>query len=89
MDWKVFASTFGLIFLAELGDKTQFAALALSSQTKSTTSVLLGVVMALVVAGCLGVLAGRILGTWVDAKTMKYISGAAFMGMGLWTLLAK
>jgi putative Ca2+/H+ antiporter (TMEM165/GDT1 family) len=60
VDWGVFLSTFITIFLAELGDKTQFAALAAASQTKSTTSVLLATVLALSVAGTLGVAAGSV-----------------------------
>ena len=41
MDWKVFSATFLTIFIAEIGDKTQFAAVAAASQAKSTISVLL------------------------------------------------
>ncbi len=55
MDWKIFVATFSTIFVAEIGDKTQIAALAASSQSKSTMSVWLGTVMALSIAGTLGI----------------------------------
>lgn len=87
MDWSVFIATFTTIFLAEIGDKTQFAALAVASQTNSIYSVLLGTVLALAVAGTIGVLAGSILGKFIDPTFMKYISGSAFIGMGIWILL--
>lgn len=89
MNWSVFSATFITIFLAEIGDKTQFAALAAASQTKSVYSVLLATVLALSVAGSLGVLAGSILGKYIDPEKMKYISGSAFIVMGLWILLKK
>lgn len=89
MDWKIFASTFITIFLAEMGDKTQFAALAASSQTKSTTTVLLAVVLALGLAGALGVLAGKYLGTFLSPQTMKYVSGSLFILVGIWVLTNK
>lgn len=89
MDWAVFTTTFITIFLAELGDKTQFAALAASAQSRSTASVLLGVVLALAVAGTLGVLGGTALGKFIDPQKMKYISGVAFVAMGAWILFKK
>lgn len=89
MDWKIFASTFLTIFLAEMGDKTQFAALAASSQTKSTTTVLLAVVLALGLAGALGVIFGRFLGNFLNPQIMRYVSGALFILVGIWVLTTK
>lgn len=86
MDWKIFIATFSTIFLAEMGDKTQFAALAVAAQSKSILSVLLGTILALTVAGTLGVLAGSILGQYLDPAKMKVVSGGAFIVMGAWIL---
>jgi len=36
MDWRVLLTTFGVIFLAEMGDKTQLAAMTMSAQSKKT-----------------------------------------------------
>lgn len=89
MDWKIFASTFGMIFLAEMGDKTQFAALAASAGTKSTFSVGLAVVLALSLAGILGVVAGKLIGSTLDPKYIKWVSGTMFLGVGTWILISK
>lgn len=86
MDWKIFAGTFVTIFLAEMGDKTQFAALAASSNTRSTLSVLLGVVLALSIAGVLGVLFGRYLSSMMNLQFMRYFSGTLFVLIGIWVL---
>lgn len=86
MDWKIFAGTFVTIFLAEMGDKTQFAALAASSNTRSTLSVLLGVVLALSIAGVLGVLFGRYLSSMMNLQFMRYFSGTLFILIGIWVL---
>ena len=89
MDWKIFASTFITIFLAEMGDKTQFAALAASSQSKSTMTVLLAVVLALGLAGILGVLFGKFLGNLLSPQMMRYVSGTLFVLIGIWVLTGK
>ncbi|MBI2519167.1 MAG: TMEM165/GDT1 family protein [Bdellovibrio sp.] len=86
MDWKIFLATFSTIFVAEIGDKTQFAALAAASQTKATLSVLLATVLALSLAGTLGVLGGSLLGNFFDPAKMKYVSGPLFVLMGIWIL---
>lgn len=87
MDWKLFATTFISILFAEMGDKTQFAAMGLSSSNSSTVSVWLGVVLALAVAGTIGVVAGKLLGQTLPPNTLKWISGSLFIAMGVWTLI--
>jgi putative Ca2+/H+ antiporter (TMEM165/GDT1 family) len=89
MDWSIFSATFITIFIAEIGDKTQFAAMAAASQTKSTMSVLVATILALAIAGALGVAAGSILSKFIDPQKMKYFSGSAFVLMGFWILLKK
>ena len=89
MDWKVFLTTFITIFLAEMGDKTQFAALAASAGSKSTFTVLLAVVLALSCAGVFGVIAGKYLGDLINPKHIQTISGSLFIGVGIWILVAK
>tara|TARA_R110002072_G_scaffold534_6_gene4078 strand:+ start:253177 stop:253449 length:273 start_codon:yes stop_codon:yes gene_type:complete len=89
MDYSVFITTFITIFLAEIGDKTQFAAMAAASQTNSIYSVLLATVLALSLAGTLGVISGSLLSRFIDPVKMKYISGCAFIMMGAWILVKK
>lgn len=89
MDWKIFATTFATIFVAELGDKTQFAAIAASAGSTSTVSVLLAVVLALALAGAIGVGVGSLLGQFLNPVMMKWVSGSAFIAVGLWVILSK
>ena len=84
MDWKIFIATFSTIFIAEIGDKTQFAAIAASAQTKSTLSVLLATILALSLAGAMGVLLGSVLSNYINPEKMRYFSAVAFIGMGIW-----
>ncbi len=87
MDWKIFSTTFAMIFFAELGDKTQFAAMSASASSEKTLSVLLAVVLGLSLAGGLGVVAGRLLGGFFSPDFLRWFSGLLFIGMGLWVLL--
>lgn len=82
MDWKAFASAFSLIFIAELGDKTQLAALGLSATSQSTLSVLLGSVLGISTATVLGVLAGKALGAWLNPHYLRLAGGALFVVFG-------
>ena len=78
-----------VVAVAEMGDKTQFAALAASANSDKTWPVLLAVVLALALAGTLGVLFGKLLGLYLPAQYLKPISGGLFILMGVWILLGK
>ncbi|MBL7716484.1 MAG: TMEM165/GDT1 family protein [Bdellovibrionales bacterium] len=87
-DFHLFWTTFVTIFLAELGDKTQFAALAASAKTKNTAVVWAAVVLGLGLAGTLGVVFGRILGNFIDPSILTKVAGVMFIAVGVWVLVA-
>ncbi len=82
MDWKVLATTFAVVFLAEMGDKTQLAALTLTSDTRSPLAVFLGASLALVAATFLGVLVGALFYHWIPQSLIKKAAGVAFLAVG-------
>jgi putative Ca2+/H+ antiporter (TMEM165/GDT1 family) len=82
MDWKLFLSTFGAIFLAEIGDKTQLATLSLAAGKPSRLTVFLGSACALVATSAIAVLAGEVLSRFVPLVWIKRAAGAAFLVMG-------
>lgn len=72
---SIFGSTFLTIFLAELGDKTQFTTLLMSAESQSPWVVFAGAGMALVLTSVLGILLGRWLATRVPPKTLDIAAG--------------
>ena len=87
MEWKTIVTTFGLVFLAELGDKTQLATLSFAAGGKSPLSVFLGASLALVLTSLLAVLLGGVLGAWVPRNWVRLGAGAFFIGAGVLILL--
>jgi len=88
MDWKVFFTVFGTVFLAELGDKTQLATMLFASDSNvSKYTVFLAASLALVVAAGLGVLAGTMLGEVINPKYLHYIAGVGFVAIGVFTIV--
>lgn len=86
MNWALFNTVFVAIFIAEMGDKTQLAALALSADHKSTWTVLAAVLAGLCLAGTLGVLMGRVIGEVLNPTILRFFSGILFLTLGVWTL---
>ena len=89
MDLKPLISTFVLLLIAELGDKTQLAVVALASQTKSPLGVFIGAGSALLVSAAAAVLLGCNLPRLVpDSATriVHYVAGALFILVGGWTI---
>jgi putative Ca2+/H+ antiporter (TMEM165/GDT1 family) len=87
MDWKVFATVFGTVFLAELGDKTQLATLLFASRnTVSLWTIFVAASAALVLTTALGVTAGALVSQHVNPRYLSYAAGAGFIAIGVWTL---
>ena len=89
MDWKLFLSTFGAIFLAEIGDKTQLATLSLAAGKASRLSVFAGSACALVVTSAIAVLVGDALARVIPPLWLKRAAGALFLVMGVLFLLER
>jgi len=89
MDWRVFFSTFGVIFLAEMGDKTQLAAMTMSAETKRPWIVLMSASIAIACVSALGVLAGSLLSNYLPLEWIKRGAAIAFIVIGTLMLLGK
>ena len=87
MDWKLAATTFGLVFVAEIGDKTQLAALALSGRSGKPFSVWVGAALALAAASVLGVVAGAVLHRVLPQKAVDIVAALLFIGAGIFLLV--
>ncbi len=87
MDIKLAATVFGVVFLAELGDKTQLATLLFAAKSpESLIIVFLGASLALVLTSAIGVLAGGLVAQYVSPKLLSYVAGAGFILIGVWTI---
>jgi putative Ca2+/H+ antiporter (TMEM165/GDT1 family) len=87
LDWKVFLTIFGAVFIAELGDKTQLATMLFAAdKAVSKYTVFFAASAALVLASAIGVLAGSLLSNVIDERYLHYIAGLGFVAIGLFTL---
>ena len=88
MDFKLVATVFLTIFVAEIADKTQIATLLYASNAQySKLSVFIGSAMALMFASGVAVLAGVALSNWIDERLMARVAGIAFILVGIWTII--
>lgn len=79
MDWHLLGLSFATVFLSELGDKSQLAAIALSGSGKSLRAVFLGTAAALLLASFLGVLLGGGASQLLPTRWVKAISAIGFI----------
>jgi len=86
-DWKVFATTFGLLFVAEIGDKTQLAVVSMSSKTSKPVTVFLASILALAAVTLIGVAVGAGIGEIVPRVWLKRISALLFFAVGILVFL--
>ena len=80
-----FLLSFGVIFVAELGDKSQLMALAFATRFR-TVPVLVAITGATAIVHLASVGIGAVLGAALPTTAMSVIGGLAFLFFGAWTL---
>ena len=83
----VFGATFITFFLAEMGDKTQIATVAMAAQYAAPRMVLIGTTLGMLIADVPAVFAGDKLANKIPMKLVHSIAAAIFAVLGIATLL--
>ncbi|MDC0671194.1 TMEM165/GDT1 family protein [Nannocystis radixulma] len=86
MDLRAFFTTFGLVFLAELGDKTQLTTMSMAASSGRRWLVFVASALALALSSLIAVLAGEWLRTRVEPVLIDRVAGALFVIIGGWML---
>jgi putative Ca2+/H+ antiporter (TMEM165/GDT1 family) len=83
----VFGATFVAFFLAEMGDKTQVATVALAAQYTAFYAVVAGTTLGMMIANVPAVLFGERLTRKIPARLIHGVAALVFAGLGLAVLL--
>lgn len=86
---KTFLTTFVLVFLAELGDKTQLSTMLLAAHNESYISVFLGAAAALVLNAFIGVCLGSIISKSIPMNHIHTGAGITFIIIGVLLITQK
>ena len=77
----------GVVALAEIGDKTQLLAFILAARFKKPVPIILGILAATIVNhGLAGALGAWITST-ISPEILRWVLGASFIGMAIWTMI--
>jgi len=80
-----FLLSFGVIFVAELGDKSQLMALAFATRYRALP-ILIGITIATALVHAVSVLIGAVVGAALPTRALAIIAGLAFFGFAAWSL---
>ncbi len=86
--FRLFATTFVVVFLAEMGDLTQIVIANLSARTRDPLSVFVGAVTAFVLTSAVGVVVGRTITRVIPLGVVRKVSAAILIGLGVWSALS-
>lgn len=82
----IFGATFALFFMAEIGDKTQIATVALAAQYPNVFAVVIGTTVGMMIANVPVVLFGSRTISRIPMRPLRWAAAMAFLVFGVWTL---
>ena len=82
---EAFLLSFGIIFVAELGDKSQLMAMTFAARYRAVT-ILIAITLATALVHLISVLFGAAVGVTLPTDLITVIAGIAFLGFAAWTL---
>jgi len=77
----------GVVALAEIGDKTQLLAFLLAARFKKPVPIILGILVATVLNHGLAGAVGAWITHSVSPEILRWVLGASFIGMAIWTMI--
>ena len=83
---SAFVTTVIAFFVAEMGDKTQLATVALAARYDALTAVVLGTTLGMMIANAPAVWAGKALAGHINMEKTRWFAAALFVLMGVWSL---
>ncbi|MCT4618122.1 MAG: TMEM165/GDT1 family protein [Marinisporobacter sp.] len=86
---RIIITSFWIVFIAELGDKTQLQTMLLATQSKSILGVFIGAACALVLSCLLGVLVGSYITKLIPPNYLRIVAGFVFIIFGILTVFGK
>jgi len=92
MELKAVLATFAIVFLAELGDKTQLSVLLFASKSSKGVfplDVCLGACLALITSTLIATALGYFGKAVIPERVLHYVAAVGFIGIGVWMLVSK
>ncbi len=80
-------NSFFLVFVSEMGDKTQLLALVLAARFRKPIPIMFGILVATLLNHAAASYAGVFINQTISPFVLKWILAATFIGFGLWMLL--
>ncbi len=80
-------NSFLLVFVSEMGDKTQLLALVLAARFRKPIPIMFGILAATILNHALASYVGSYVTHYVSADILKWVLAATFIGFGLWMLI--
>lgn len=87
--FKIVMTTFWIVFISELGDKTQLQTMLLATQSKSIWPVFLGAALALILSSFFAVCLSTVLTKYIPTHYLQTGAGVVFIVIGVLTLLGR